>query len=481
MVKKSILLLLATNRYRYAFIGIIFGALLIGLMLTAYTINNQLNRVEQNAAVRSVNLPLKERPDSLVNIPYHTLQKISLKLFDATIPAIKLPSLLIAVVVGVGLVFLLRRWLMRPSIALITSLIAITNVQFLYLASTGTPSIMLLFWPLCLFLVGLKLVRFKKSALWALLVATLVGLSVYTPFMIYILLAMLILAIWHPRLRLLLKTMPRKYLFAGIGIVAILWLPLAFYPQDIGILAGKSEQVMTLGNLRHNAAEVIKSFVVFWYPTMTPYGIRPIFNIAVLLLILFGILRLMYDAHSARSYGLLVLVPILLLVTILNPTVLPILFIPFILLLAIGIEGFLNEWYKLFPFNPYARVIALMPLSLLLISIVISNITIFQTTYSYNPVVAQYYTRDLSLIRPLLERYPTAVIATTNYQRPLYNILKKDFPGSDTSLGYIRDSGRVTIVTTGTGLAIDKNTVPSYIVTDHYSMREPRFYVFTNK
>ena len=475
------LLLLATNRYRYYLTGMVFVALLLGLLATSYLINNQLNLKEQQSALQSVVIPLKERPESLVDLPYHALQKVSMKLLDITIPAIKLPSLLIAGVVGLGIVFLLRRWLMRPSIAMMTSLVAITNVQFLYLASTGTPAIMLLFWPLCLFLIGLKLVRFKKSLLWAVALSILIGLSIYTPLIIYIIAAMVVLAALHPRLRLLIKSMPRVHLVACIGIIGILWTPLVFYPQDLLQLAGKPEQAISIGYIRHSAAEVIKSFIVFWNPTIGPYGIRPIFNIAALILMLFGAMRLIYDAHSARSYGLLILIPILLAVSFLNPSLLPILFVPCILLLAIGIEGFLNEWYKLFPFNPYARVVALVPLCLLLFSIIMSNITIFQTTFSYNPATANYYNRDLSLIRPLLTKYPNAVIATTDTSRPFYDILKQDFPDTDTSLGYIRDSGRPTIVTTGSGIVIDKNTIPSYLVTDHYSAREPRFYVFETR
>lgn len=483
-MKKNFLLLIATNKHRYYFAGALFIFTLAGILSVAALTNNQLLAKEQHSAVESATFLLEDLPESLVDAPYHIAQKLSLYLFDVTTFGIKLPSLIIATFVGIGFAYLLRYWMLRPSIALFTSIIAITNVHFLYVATTGTPMIMLMFWPMSLFLIGLKLVRSHGSFKWGLLLSILVGLSLYTPLMIYVVISILILALLHPHLRYLIKKMPKIHLLIYFLTIILLVAPLVYSlmrnPSDVLTLLGKPETSLALEILRNNLLDLGKALFQFWYPTFTYLGPQPLLSVASLVLVVFGIMKLLSHHYSARSYGLLILVPIVLILSIINPGLMTIIFVPSVLLLAIGIGAFLHEWNKIFPFNPYARVVALVPFIVLLTSIMTANTVAFQNTYRYNPVIEHYYNRDLALVRPLLDRYPKAHIVTTTDNQPFYDLLRRDYPDISVSTNAIKPTkDRPIVAAAGSGIQPNKNKIPDFLITDYYAHREPRFYVYT--
>jgi hypothetical protein len=481
-MKKNLMLRIATNQHRYYFVGGIFIAVLLGTLTTSALTNNQLLAQERKSAAISATLPLSHFPASLIDAPYHLAQKISLHFFEITTFGVKLPSIILAIFVGLGIVYLLRRWLMRSNVAIFTSLIAITNVHFTYVATTGSPLIMLLFWPLCLFLVGLKLVRYTRSLSWALILSVLLGLSLYTPLMIYIAILMLVLMILHPHLRHLVKNIPPLHLILSILVVIILISPLLYsliqQPKDLLVLLGKPDTGFSLSIIKENFFDVSRALVQFWYPTFTELGPHPLFSAPTLVLIAYGFATLVMHHYSARSYGLMILFPVLLFFSILNPTLMSILLIPCILLLAIGIESFLSEWYKLFPFNPYARIAALLPLSILMGSIMITNIMMFQNIYRYHQSIADNYDRDLALVRPLFDRYPNARLITAPADQPFYDLLRRDYPRISVSENSIQES-RPVITAAASGIFPTESRIPHFLITDFYKDREPRFYVYT--
>ena len=160
-----------------------------------------------------------------------------------------------------------------------------------------------------------------------------------------------------------------------IAVAALLVAPLVYaLSKDLLILAtlaGWPDSTVTLELLRHNLKEIIKAFLFFWQPQLTAVGLTPIFGASTFVLILLGALSLMRDHHSARSYMLLMTLPIVALPSIFNPDFLIILSVPLLLLFGLGVETLLDEWYKLFPHNPYARVTALVPMIILLAGIML--------------------------------------------------------------------------------------------------------------
>ena len=93
----------------------------------------------------------------------------------------------------------------------------------------------------------------------------------------------------------------------------------------------------------------------------------------------------------------------------LNPDSSLLLIIPLAILIAHGLRYLLEKWYGLFPENPYARVFALFPLSVLLALIIIPNLTYFIYGYRYTPAVANNFNNDLSLVIDNLDETCTLV------------------------------------------------------------------------
>lgn len=471
-------------RYRVLLGFIIFVALLVGVLLIAWQLPGQLTKLETDSAVTSATLSLKDpNAEDVINLTYRLLQKASLHLLGVTTFAIKLPSLVLGALSGLGILWLLSSWLRRSSIALFTSVIAITTGQFLLVSSSGTPLIMPLFWTTALLLLALKLSANHKSLLWILGAGAVVGLSLYNPLSIYLIVCLLAAALLHPHLRHLLRTIPKVNALLGVLVMLIILVPLGIalfkQPSQLSILLGWPGADWPLGQIKFNALELLKAYFAFWRPQLTDIGLTPIFGIGSLCLIVLGGLKLIVDHHSARSYSLAILTVIIAVPILLQPKYAVTLFLPLILLLAIGIEALLEEWYKLFPHNPYARVVALVPVLVLLSSIIFSNLNYYTNGYRYNSDLPRYYSSDLKLVRRVIATYPAAVIVTTPEERPFYDLLRRDFRGvkTTTELSEVK-VGSSFIITAGTGIPTDKLGVPKSIVTDYYQQHSPRFYVF---
>jgi hypothetical protein len=483
--QKTFLLSLFTSRYRYVFGLVIFVFLLFGSLFIAWHIPGQLSEVERQSAIKSATISFTDPAvKTVVDLPYSLLQKMSLHFFGLTHFAIKLPSLILGVCIGLGILWLLRCWLLRSSIALFSGVIAITSSQFLLAASSGTPFIMPLFWIVALLLMALKLSANHTSLPWSLCAGLVLGLSLYTPLSLYLIVSLPFAMVLHPHLRYLLRTMPRKNILLSFLLFSVILIPLAIalvkQPSLSATLVGWPGSEQSLGQIKLNLIELAKSYLVFWYPKLTPMGLVPLFGIGSLCLIALGGFKLAVDHHSARSYSLAVLVPVLSVPVLLQPQYAIVLFIPFILLLAIGIEALLDEWYKLFPHNPYARVVALVPVMILLLGLVVSNISRYTNVLRYSPTLPQYYSQDLNLVRPVVQAYPTATLVVSENEKPFYDLLRRDFPKLRVAQKPDASPNHHTIIASqASALAQNAPAIPALIITDSYRFHDPRFYVYT--
>lgn len=495
--KKPLLLRIFTGPHRYVFGLIIFLFILAGALFTAWSVPGQLNATETNTALHSATISLMHPSvKTAVDLPYLLLQKASLHFFGITVLGIKLPSLLLGFMTGLGILWLLRCWLLRSSIALFSGVIAITSSQFLLVASSGTPLIMPLFWIVILLLLALKLSANHKSLLWSLAVGLALGLSLYTPLSMYLFLSLFLAIVLHPHLRYLLRTVPKRNAALSVLLFIVVLAPLAIalfkQPSIVALLVGWPDNGQTFGQIKFNIIELLKAYLYFWHPRLTEFGLTPIFGLGSFCLIIFGALKLFIDHHSARSYSLAVLLPVIAVPVLLQPQYAVILFVPFILLLAIGIEALLDEWYKLFPHNPYARVVALVPTMILLAGLVISNSSYYTGGYRYNADLPRYYSNDLTLARGLVQKHPDAFLVVSSIDKPFYDLLVRDFPklkvteqypnGSDGSTQQAGAPARQTvIVSTNSAVPTQALDTPQQIINDSYSMNGPRFYLYNQR
>ena len=187
MVKKITISKLFLYRYRfvigYIVLGLLFVALLITMPLFA---QNGLSQAEIDSATNSYFLGKQGiMSGDMVDLPYRLLQKASIMIFGLTPYAVKLPSIIIGMLLGFLLTLLLNRWF-KSNVSLLASTLIILSTPFLFLAGSGTPLIMIVFWPTLLLWLGSKIQGEKHPQpqyCFAFMLA-LLG-AIFTPYMIY--------------------------------------------------------------------------------------------------------------------------------------------------------------------------------------------------------------------------------------------------------------------------------------------------------
>lgn len=411
-------------RWRYVIGYGVVGLLLAGLLLFAgLYLPGALSQSEMNSVVRSAQLSLTD-PSTLAisNLPYYALQAGIFALFGVSTFTIKLPSLLLALFSALGLILLLRRWF-KPNIAVLASLIAISTGQFLYIAQSGTPSVLYIFWPIVLLLLGTQITRMRRGRLlWKVLFAISAALSLYTPLSIYPLLAIFLAVLFHPHLRNVVRKLSNIRLFAVsilfiAFIIPLVWL-VSRSPQLGLTLLGITDTAWP-PDLPANLLTLVRQYFMFWTPSTTEL-LSPVFGLGSALLIILGLYRLIRTRETTRSYLIIFWMICLLPVLIVNPSFTSVTFLPSVLMLSAGLTSLIGYWYRLFPLNPYARIAGLVPIVILVGALIVTGLTRYVYGYHYSPQVVPLFSNDLAL----LPKNTTSLIVGDK-ERPFYQAVSK--------------------------------------------------------
>lgn len=388
-------------RWRYILGYTLVGLLLAGMLTFAgLFVPGGISAAEQESVVRSEALNVGDITSFAVpNVPYHLLQAASLEVFGVSEFTIKLPSLLLGLASAIGLILLLRRWF-RPNIAVLASLIAVTTGQFVFIAQAGTPSIMYIFWPVVLLLLGTQITRASHHRLlWKVLFGIAVATSLYTPLSIYVLLAIAITISLHPHLRNAVRRLSKLKVASVTTLAGLIVVPLA-----LAIIDRPSLGLTLLGlptswpiDLFANFTLQLRQYFIFWEPSATTL-LTPVFGLGTLLLIGLGLYRLFKTRETTRSYLIITWIVALIPILVLNPSITSIVFIPAVLLLAAGLTSLIDYWYRLFPRNPYARIAGLIPLIVLVATLIGAGIDRYVYGYHYSPSIASNFSQDLGLL-----------------------------------------------------------------------------------
>ena len=463
---------LSIYRWRY-WIG--YGIVAIGLIAVIVFASlyspGGISTQEMESVVKSSSINFANFESLMVtNLPYHLLQQASLAIFGVSILSIKLPSIILAFLSAVGIILLLINW-SKPRIAVLTSLIAITTGQFIFIAQYGTPSILYLFWPVLLILlasiISHKPTRFRMFFKIAFCIVA--ALSLYTPLSIYVLIALVSAILLHPHLRFLIRQLSKPKIMIGMAVAFLLSIPLV-----ITIIKTPNLGLTLLGiptkwpNLGANFTSLGAQYLGFTKPGGTTL-MTPFFELGLMLIIAIGIYYVIKTWATAKSYviGLwaLCLIPIV----VLNPSYTSITFLPLVLLMAFGLNMLLMHWYDLFPRNPYARIGGLIPVIILVAVLVVSSVDRYVHGYKYDPNIKPSFSNDLALIPTDTKNLVVAsnelafykVIATHN---KLLNV--STLPTTDTFLA-THNANQAFI-----GYKIDK------IITSSISNHGDRFYLY---
>lgn len=362
----------------------------------------------------------------IVDLPYHILQKISIKFLGLHPYAIKLPSIIIGLFLGVLLIVLLNRWF-KNNVAIIASILTVLSSSFLYVANSGTPLIMLVFWPTLLLWLGSK-IQGKNSPrpIFCFIFAFFLLLSILTPYLIYLAALIIVFTLFNPHLRFTVKSLPKIPLvltglaiIAGIGFIGYIMLG---HPTSLTTLCFMPD--FNWSNYFNNIGAAFLPFFS-WNGNVESTFLSPLIGLASLALALTGLFSTAKGFFASRNSIASFLIIYTVIITGFAPDSAILLILPLSILIAHGIRYVLNKWYGLFPENPYARVFAIIPISIFLGIIIISDISHFMFGYRYSPPVAREFNNDLQLIEQNVGGDTVLLIQGGTLEYDFYKILEK--------------------------------------------------------
>lgn len=412
--------------YRYRFIigyGILGLAFVLLLFILPIIAQYGLSQDEMDSATKSFYLGKNAILNGeLTDLPYRALQKASIAIFGLTAYAIKLPSIIVGLGLGFLVVLLLNRWF-KSNVSLLVSTLMILSTPFLFLAGSGTPLIMLVFWPTLLLWLGSKIQGEKRpKPVLCFIFAIMMLLSIFTPYMIYFAIFCVIFVISQPHLRFVIRNLP-KIPTVIIGILLICCLVLF----GIGI-HNRPDVLMELFftkdfNINNFIPNIITALspVFSWRTTVESVFLSPLISLPTFALVLIGLLSTTKGFFASRNSIASLLIIFCLIVSGFNPNAIVFLVLPFSILIAHGFKYILEKWYGLFPENPYARVSAVLPLVVLFGIMIIPNLLQYVYGYRYSPNIANQFDYTLEVIN---ENITSGKLLTSkNYD--FYKILEK--------------------------------------------------------
>ena len=415
--------------YRHRF-GICYAILLLGFIVTLLYLPsvtpNGLSKAEMESVVTSSNLQYDTIVDgNITDLPYHMLQKVSIMIFGLTTYGIKLPSIILGAILGMLFILLLNRWF-KNNVAIMASVVAVLSSSFLYTAGSGTPLIMLVFWPTLLFWLGSKIQgENKPKPLYSFIFAVFLLLSLFTPYMIYLAGFIVLYALFHPHLRFTITHLPKVPLFIVsvivLGIGGLIIINATKNPDTISNLIFMKD--FSWGHYLLNIKDALIPFFK-WNGMVESTFLAPLIGLASLTLAITGLISTYRGFFASRNSIATYLIVFTVAISGFNPYCAILLILPLAILIAHGFRYILNKWYGLFPENPYARVFGIIPIAIFLIIMITSDISHFIFGYRYNPAVANEFSNDLILVRSKVEEDTTLVVLDkTEYD--FYKFLEK--------------------------------------------------------
>lgn len=426
-MKKIIISRLFLYKYRFIIGYILLSLALVGTIFFLPLITpGGISEPEMESVITSNNTNL----DSILNgdiidLPYHALQHLSIHFFGLNAYAIKLPSIIIGAILAFLLILLLNRWF-KNNVALIASIITVLSTPFLYLAGSGTPLIMLVFWPTLLLWLGSKIQGVKKpNSIYCFIFAFLLLFSLLTPHLIYLAAFIFIFVLLQPHLRHTLKTLPRipfviiaLIILAGLGAIGY---SLSHNPSAITTLLLTED--FSIDKFFANLAAAVPPLFSSTGNVESTF-LSPLIGLPILALAFTGLISTAKGFFASRNSIASCLIVFTALLAGLDPRSAILIILPLAILIAHGTRYILERWYGIFPENPYARIFALVPLSILLGVMIFSDVSHFIFGYRYNPIVASQFNNDLALIDEFVEENTTLLVPKNTTEYDFYKILE---------------------------------------------------------
>jgi hypothetical protein len=396
---------------------------------------------------------------------------------------IKLPSIILGVVTIVGLFLLLRQWF-RPNIALITGIIATTIPAMIFTAQDGTPISLMLAVSVWLLFSAIQVTRQHAPAgLWKTLAVVLLGINLYIPLGIYLNLAVLTTMIFHPHIRLVIRRMKVHVSIIGAVLGLIIIAPIVY---SVIMSPSVAEILLGIPDKFAGWQESLVSFAILIFGSYDNANepIAPaLLSLGLLAIVIFGVYRFIVIKHTARSYIVwfwsITLIPLV----YFNQQYINYLLPLVILMTAMGISVLIDEWYKMFPRNPYARVAGLVPLAFIIVGLMVSGLSRYQIAYNYAPSIATKFDNDTELVMQAVaaadEVGDKKVSVVVNKKDVPYYALIEKYEDNFTLSTSLKAPTPIIVSADYKERSSIKST-PVRIITNRFSEDADRFYLYTS-
>ena len=457
----------------YILLAVFFFALLSFLPTIA---PGGLSQAEMDSTVQASQIsPNLIEQGNIVDLPYTLMQKASLSLFGLNLLSIKLPSIIIAVATAFFIILLLNRWF-KSDVAIIASILTTLSTAFLFLATSGTPAIMYVFWLAIILWSGSKIVGNEHvNPLLIMLFFASIGLSLYTPQLVLVALVIAIAGLTHPHLRFTLKQLKKYQLLISFVIFALCVTPLAIgvvqQPDNIQALCFMKE--FDISKFVHNISSAFAPFFSFSLVYNSVY-LAPLFGLATVALVVIGILASVGKMFMSRNTVVSLLVIFSIIISGLNPAIAISIIIPVSILSAAGIESIIEKWYSLFPENPYAHLFGIVPIVIVMGMIIISGLSHFIFGYHYAPRVAENFNNDLTIIKENVNKDTKLIIAADDDNYNFYKLLGK-YEGYTVKESYSAQDKEIATF----GAIHDDKYRLKQIITSPKSRKSDRLYIYS--
>ena len=337
-----------------------------------------------------------------IYLPYNVLQTISIEVFGESALALRLPSVIFGLLLLIMMFALIHLW-HKEKIAIITVIFLATSSWFLTFARSGTPYIYTAFCVVLIFLSGTMLRHSKNQKRAMVFAAFALPLTLYSPYIIYLL--GLFVVLYRKELVAIVRDMDRSnaVVLAIIGLATTLPLLYSFVSSldNLQVWLGVSDGLPSIRGFAQNILAGVEH--ILWRSSDNPefhLGNLAMLDIFTSTMAALGLYH--YEQHFKwmRTRFIIYGLGLTLFVFGLSSDegryfmAAPIIYI----LAATGIVTLLNQWNRIFPYNPFARTLALLPLALALLITSQYHLDRYFSAWAYSPNTRKVYAVEPSLL-----------------------------------------------------------------------------------
>jgi hypothetical protein len=222
--------------------------------------------------------------------------------------------------------------------------------------------------------------------------------------MIYFAVFCILFVFLQPHLRFVIKSLPKiPLIFTCIlilaGITALIINTISHPDTFMELLFAKGFHLSDwVHNLTTGAAPIFS-----WRGNAESMILAPLIGLPSFAIALIGIFSTAKGFFASRNSIATLLLVFTVIITGFNPNAVIFFILPFTILIAHGLKYILEKWYGLFPENPYARISAILPLTVLFALIIIPSLLQYLYGYHYNPSITDTFNNNLTIIRDNLK------------------------------------------------------------------------------